>query len=109
MSPNQENFEKLEAYLDGALDDGSRAEVERQLSANPQLRRMMAELSITRDWVRALPRAKAPAEVIETFHGQLERAALLGESGPGEGDVVFRINRWSQFMSVAAILLLAVG
>src|SRR5215813_4907687 len=99
MSPNQENFEKLEAYIDGALDEASRVEVERQIAANPQLKRMLAELSMTRDWVRALPRAKAPAEVIETFQGQLERAALLGDDGPGERDVIARINRWPQFMS----------
>jgi hypothetical protein len=109
MSPNQENFEKLEAYIDGALDEPSRMEMERQIALNPQLKRMVAELSMTRDWVRALPLAKAPPEVIETFQGQLERAALLGDDGPGERDVIARIDRWPQFMSVAAIVLLAAG
>jgi anti-sigma factor RsiW len=113
MSPNQENFEKLEAYIDGALEAADRAEVERQLAANPQLRKMVAELSMTRDLLRALPRAAAPADLMETFQGSLERTALLGESGPDAAEAVaplpLRIHRWPQFMSIAAIVLLAVG
>ena len=109
MSLDQDNFEKLEAYLDGALSAGERAEVDRQLAGNPQLRKMMQELASTRDWVAALPRASAPPDVIETFQGQLERDALLGESGPTESEVVLRISRWPQFMSVAAVVLLAFG
>jgi hypothetical protein len=109
MSLDQDNFEKLEAYLDGALGAAERAEVDRQLAGNPQLRKMMQELASTRDWVAVLPRASAPPDVIETFQGQLERDALLGESGPAESDVVLRISRWPQFMSVAAVVLLAFG
>src|SRR4051812_12516842 len=99
MSPNQENFERLEAYLDGALDAAARADVERQLAGNPQLRKMVAELAVGRDWLRAMPRAKAPADLLETFQGQLERAALFADSGEEESDVVLRISRWPQFMS----------
>src|SRR5690349_4083349 len=113
MSPNQENFEKLEAYIDGALEAADRAEVERQLAANPQLRKMVAELSMTRDLLRALPRAAAPPELMETFQGSLEREALLGQGGAdteaAAAAAPLRIHRWPQFMSIAAIVLLAVG
>src|SRR5437588_658136 len=110
MSANQENFEKLEAYIDGALEPADRAEVERQLAANPQLRRMVAELSVTRDLLRALPRAAAPMDLMETFQGSLERTALLGNTAAeGTAAVPLRIHRWPQFMSIAAIVLLAVG
>ena len=108
--PLEENhFERLEAYIDGTLEAKPRADLERELASNPQLRKVMAELSSVRDWVTALPRAGAPSDLIETFQGQLERSVLLGESGVPESDVVMRIDRYSQFMSVAAILLLATG
>ena len=109
MSLEEIQFERLEAYLDGTLEVGVRAELERELASNPQLRKMMAELSSVRDWVSALPRATAPSDLIETFQGQLERSVLLGEKNAPESDVVMRIDRYSQFMSVAAILLLATG
>jgi hypothetical protein len=109
MVPNEEIFEVLESYVDGALDAVGRAQVEKQLAGNPQLRKLVAELLLTRDMLRGLPREKAPAEVAETFQGSLERSALLGEEASGGSDVVFKINRWPQIMSVAAIVLLANG
>ena len=109
MSPNQENFEKLEAYIDGALDAAGQVEVQRLLAGNPQLRTMVAELMHGRELLMALPRASAPADVMETFQGHLERSALLGDAGAERADVVLRINRWPQIMSIAAILLLAMG
>ena len=109
MSLDQKQFERLEEYLDGTLEAGPRAELERELITNAKLQKMMKELASVRDWVTALPRAAAPSDLIETFQGQLERAALFGEGGPAESDVSLRIDRWSHFMSVAAILLLATG
>jgi hypothetical protein len=109
MSPTPEHFEKLEAYLDGALDAAATEQVKRELEADPQLRAMMVELAAMRQWVGGLPRASAPADLIESFQGQLERTALLGESVTEEADGIMRIDRWSNVMSIAAILLLAAG
>ena len=109
MALNQDQFEILEAYLDGELSAVERAGVDRELGENPQLRKLMQELAATRNWVAALPRASAPADLVETFQGQLERDALLGEHPDQSSDVVLRISYWSQFTSVAAILLLASG
>jgi hypothetical protein len=109
MSPTPEHFEKLEAYLDGALGAEATGQVKRELEADPQMRAMMLELSALREWVGGLPRAAAPADLIESFQGQLERTALLGESVTEEADGIMRIDRWSNVMSIAAILLLAAG
>lgn len=109
MALNQEQFERLEAYIDGELTPAERADVEKQLVANPQLRKLMAELVATRDLLRGLPRAKAPGDLVETFQGQIERAELLGESGPSEAEVVVRIKRGPQYLAAAAIVLLALG
>src|SRR5258706_7257991 len=105
----EENFEKLEAYIDGVLDAGGQMEVERLMAANPQLRAMVSDLTRGRQMLMALPRVAAPADVAETFQGHLERAALLGDSDSEEVASPLRIHRWPQFMSIAAMLLLAVG
>src|SRR5258705_13201492 len=99
MPENEENFEKLEAYIDGVLDADGQADVERLLMANPQLRAMVADLSRGRQMLMSLPRVSAPPEVAETFQGQLERAALLGHADSNESGTRLRIHRWPQFMS----------
>lgn len=61
--------EQLSAYLDEALSDTERAELERHLSGCAECRRELAELREVRTLLRALP---APA---------LERSFLLPETG----------------------------
>src|SRR5215213_7222467 len=75
-----ENIEaKLAAYVDGELDEARRAEIERYLAGNPQHRKLIEELTVTRQYVRDLPRESAPADVADMLSQQLERAALLGD------------------------------
>src|SRR4030088_2500364 len=107
MFPNEENSERLKAYIDGVLDAADQAEVERLLAANSQLRAMVADLMKGRQMLMALPRVAAPADVAETFQAHVDRAALLGDADSEDGSSSFRIHRWPQFMSVAAMLLLA--
>src|SRR4051812_47497468 len=109
MFPNEENFEKLEAYVDGVLDASDQAEVERLLAANPQLGAMVADLVKGRQMLMALPRVSAPPDVAETFQGHLERAALLGDDESQDASSSMRIHRWPQLLSIAAVLLLALG
>ena len=79
MSLDQENFEKLESYVDGTLDAEGKAQMQKLLADNPQLQQMMTELIAQRQLLRNLPRADAPEDLLESFQGQLEREALLGE------------------------------
>lgn len=105
---NTEDIEaKLCAYVDGELDAGGRAEIERHLSTNPQHRRLIDELVQQRDLVRALPRARAPLDVAESLNAQLERAALLNVDEWDQRSM--RISRWPQLRAAAAILLLVGG
>src|SRR5947209_7711487 len=84
---NTENIEaKLCAYVDGELDAAGRAEIEAHLASNPQHRQLMAELSGQRQLLRALPRAKAPDDLLETVQTQLERSVLL-DTGAAAGGV----------------------
>jgi hypothetical protein len=106
---NTENIEaKLCAYVDGDLDAAGRAEIEAHLAANPQHRQLMTELMAQRDLIRDLPRVKAPEDLLESMHSQLERSVLLGQ-GANQADVAGRINRLPQVFAVAAVLLLAIG
>src|SRR3954467_5849937 len=108
---NTENIEaRLCAYVDGELDAAGRAEIEQHLKTNPQHQKLMQELTRTRDLLRSLPRERAPADITEALQGQLERSVLLDDSDMDRaGDMRIHINRWPQFLAVAAILLLAVG
>ena len=78
MFPNEENFEKLEAYIDGVLDASDQAEVERLLASNPQLRAMVADLMKGRQMLMALPRVSAPPDVVRT---NTARKSSSGKAG----------------------------
>jgi len=80
MSANQEQIEaRLAAYIDGELDVGERAKIEKHLAGNPQHKALIEELMIQRDLLHAVPREKAPPEIAETIQSQLERSVLLGQ------------------------------
>ncbi len=54
------DLELLSAYIDGELDDRSRADLERRLAGDAPLRDALADLRATVALVRELPRLKAP-------------------------------------------------
>ena len=63
MSPNQENFERLEAYLDGALDAPARADVERERFSKPV--RLVAGGATRQETVaRALAEVPAATQIV---------------------------------------------
>jgi protein involved in polysaccharide export with SLBB domain len=110
MSQNSEQIEaKLCAYLEGELDESGRAEIEKHLQQNPAHRKLLAEVGKTRDLLRALPRESAPPDICEAFQGQLERSVLLADLDDGAGSSTLKINRWPQYLAVAAVVMLAAG
>ncbi len=96
------------AYLEGDLDADGQARIEKKLTANPQYRALLAELSGARQMLRSLPREAAPPELVDTLQGHLERSALLDDQ-PQPSDAPLRINRWPQMMAIAAIIFLTMG
>jgi hypothetical protein len=105
-----ENIEAmLCAYIEGDLDEAGRAQIEKHLQEHPQHRKLIAALAATRDLVRDLPRAKAPPDVGEWVHGQVERSILLDDSGSMIATPGKRPSRWPQLLGVAAVLLLFVA
>jgi hypothetical protein len=109
MSLDQENFEKLESYVDGTLDAEGKAQMQKLLADNPQLQQMMTELIAQRQLLRNLPRADAPEDLLESFQGQLEREALLGEPTSQLETPARRVERWPHLVLAAAIVFLVLG
>src|ERR1700733_6185248 len=108
MSANQEQYELLESYVSGTLDAAEHAQIQALLAQNPQLQQMLKELTSHRDMLRQLPRASAPEELLESFQGQLEREALLGNSA-FRLEPPTRVERWPRFVLAAAIVFLVLG
>ncbi|HEX8323115.1 MAG TPA: hypothetical protein VF595_04300, partial [Tepidisphaeraceae bacterium] len=108
MPDEMEQIEaRLAAYIDGALPADQRAEIEAYLKANAGHARLITELKSIKSAVSALPREKAPAEVLDTLQSHLERHSLL--EGVEESASTSRINRWPQVSAIAAVLLLTAG
>src|SRR3954471_12178759 len=110
MAQNQEQIEaRLAAYIDGELNAAERAEIEKHLAGNPQHKLLIDELTAQRDLLTAVPREKAPPEILETIQQQLERSVLLGSGEDATSDTGMRINRWPHRGAIAAVILLTSG
>lgn len=108
MAQNTDNINALLCeYVEGTLDDAQRAEVEQQLQGNPRHRQLLDELKQASQVIQALPRAKAPPEIIEAVTAHLERSALLDPVEPAPR--VLRMSLWPRVWSAAAVVALAMG
>jgi hypothetical protein len=104
--PKEATEAKLCAYLEGELSPTDRTEIEQHLAANPQHRKLLADLAKTREWMRSIPPETAPSDLAEGFQGQVERNMLLDDPGDiGSG----MSNRWPQYAMLAAIIVLVLG
>jgi len=75
----------LSAYLDGELAGPQRAAVEAHLANCGACRRVLADLREVAGWVGGLPRAQAPAALVEELRGlalrrQTERVVGTGRA-----------------------------
>src|SRR4051812_44411878 len=110
MAENQEHIEaQLCAYIDGELDAKGRAEIEKHLANNPQHQRLIAGLIESRAMMRALPRERAPEDILESVQHSLERSVLLADVEDDAITMPRRIVRGSHMMLAAASVLLTIG
>jgi hypothetical protein len=96
----------LSAYLDGELGAARAAEVERLLAESPDARQMLDELHEVRDRVRALPRARVPAQLNAALR-QPVQARWLSPARPSFWSG--RVLRVGVPLAAAAAAVLAVG
>jgi anti-sigma factor RsiW len=62
QAPGELHEDLLSAYVDGELDDATRAAVDARLAASPDWRAVLDEVRSARDAVRSLPMRDAPPE-----------------------------------------------
>ena len=100
--------EWLSAYLDGELEAKQTQQVERVLRDSAEARSMLAELRRVVSLVQSLPRHAASETVAEDVQLQIERAALIGESGAVTAPWVRTPSKWKPAFSLAAMIALVV-
>lgn len=77
--------ELISAYLDDELSEAERAEVERLLAENSQMRRLHAELVALRAGIQSLPQHKLDHDISGAVLRRAEQAVLRGGDSPPEG------------------------
>lgn len=93
-------LEQLSAYLDGKFTPRQRADLEKQLAANPQLRADLESLRRTRAVLRAAPRLRAPRNF--TLTPQMVRARP-------QLPVFYPYLRWSTALTGLLVLFILLG
>lgn len=76
--------ELISAYLDGELTAEQHAFVEKQLSEDPQLRRLCDELHALRSALQSVPPVDPPGDFAQRVLRQAERRMLAESDGQGE-------------------------
>ncbi|MHC4423222.1 MAG: anti-sigma factor family protein [Planctomycetota bacterium] len=80
-SPNID--ELLNCFIDGELTERHRTEIQRLISHDAQVAGRLRELQKCKALVSSLPRAEAPADMVERVEASLERMSLLGRESSG--------------------------
>lgn len=106
---DQQRGEMLSAYLDGALDDRLRIEVEQLLERDSDARQLLEQLRRTAVAIGRLPRHAAPASILDDLMLQVERNALLDTTvaRPNERRDARRPIR--ALLSLAAMIVVVAG
>lgn len=78
MKDNPNLEELLNGYVDGELSDRQRIELQRLISHDADTARKLEQLRRCKILVRSLPRAEAPADMLERVKASLERRTLVG-------------------------------
>jgi anti-sigma factor RsiW len=101
--------EQLSAYLDGALDERERADVEKRIESEAEVRTELARLRETIAWTKNLPHASAPDSVLANVLTRIKtESEIVGHRQP----MTDTRNRWKRLRTmttIAACLMVAVG
>jgi predicted anti-sigma-YlaC factor YlaD len=102
MTSHSEHQNRLSDYLDGALDEQTRHEVQRHIESCPECHRALEELRIVRDRLRIVARTEVPAAA-ELMWPPLRRRMQLLQARRR------RARRTIGVLLAAGILLMAAG
>ena len=105
-NPNIE--ELLNSYIDGELTEREHTEVQRMISHDAQVAQQLRELQTSKMLVSSLPRAEAPARILDGVKASLETEVLSGEGAwndePSGGRVGVRHLMVRKFLAAAAMV-----
>ncbi|MDH4240932.1 MAG: hypothetical protein OEW48_15345 [Phycisphaerae bacterium] len=105
-NPNME--ELLNSYIDGELTERENTEVQRLISRDAQAAQRLRELQTSKMLVSSLPRAEAPARILDGVKASLETEVLSGERAwneePSGGRVGVRHLMVRKFLAAAAMV-----
>lgn len=107
MKANPSIDELLCSFVDGELSVRQQTEVQRMAARDPEVSRRLRQLQNCKTLVSALPRAEAPAEMLERIRLSVERKTLLDEqpaTGASVAGVVHLMAR--RFLAAAAMIAL---
>ena len=80
-NPNIE--ELLNSFIDGELAEREQTEVQRLILHDAEVAQRLRELQKTKTLVGSLPRAEAPAQIVDEIKASLERETVSGEPAWG--------------------------
>lgn len=101
--------ELLSAYLDDELPESERADLERRIAADPEVRARLNSLRRTVELVASLPRRGAPADLLGDLTARAEREQLLGEAESPTGRVRTRPRSVVSLLATAALVTITIG
>ena len=111
MKENPDIDELLNSFIDGELTDGQRMEVERLIAGDESIARRLRELQKCQVLMGSLPRAEAPAKVLEGLRASLsggtlvsERPATLGERANTRPLLIRRVLAAAAVIGLAVVL-----
>lgn len=100
--------ERLSAYLEGALEPGERERVERELEADPETAREMAELQCLLSAMSAMPDLEAPPGFCDRVTRKIRRRRWLEDSSLHTTlTLIFQILSIVVVVGIAAAYMLA--
>ncbi len=107
MKVNPQTDELLSAFLDGELSPRQQTEVQRMAAHDPDMAQRLQQLRGCRTLINVLPRADAPADLLEQVKLSLERRSLLEEhSVLTSTRAGVRHLRMRRFLAAAAMIAL---
>ena len=104
MSKNKTLHDDLSAYMDGELAPGRAEQVKRALADDPALSAELDGIRAVRELLAALPRARAPRDLVDSVLHQAERTSLVATPPTVAAR---RPLRWMRYAAAAALLLVA--
>ena len=107
MKVNPQTDELLSAFIDGELSPRQQTEVQRMAAHDPDMARRLQQLRSGRTLINVLPRAEAPADLVEQIKQSLERRSLLDEhSVLSSSRAGVRMLKLRRFLAAAAMIAL---